>query len=120
MAIQTYQGESHRLIVTIKDSGGTTLNPESGFSNIIVYILHRSTYEIIAKYSIQTLSGYSTATVDSDTVICILDSSQSKEAKQGLYEVQVDLMIADAGYEDGVKIIRQKGVLMQLNPATNG
>lgn len=127
MAIDTYQGESHRLLVEIKDGNGTVCDPgAAAFSDIRVYILHRVTFKVVAKYSKVSQTGYTQTTVVEEPnsgdykVQCILDSSQSREAQQGLYDIDIELDIPDARFEDGVQTIRQKGILMNLNPATNG
>lgn len=127
MAISTYQGESHRLLVEIKDGNGTVCDPDAAaFSDIRIYVVNRSTFKVVAKYSKTVQTGYTQFNVVEEPTSgdykaeCILNSSQSQEAQQGLYEIQVDLDIPDVKFEDGVQTIRQKGILMNLNPATNG
>jgi hypothetical protein len=127
MSIESYQGQSDRLLVEIKDANGTIIDPSAGaLSDVRVYVVHRVTFEVVAKFAKVTATGYTVFDVVEEPASgdykaeCILDSSLTQEAQQGVYEVQVDLYLPDAKFEDGVQVIRQKGILMNLNPATNG
>ena len=120
-----YQGNSNRLLVEIKDSGGTVINPTPDvvFTNIEVFVVHRTSNKIAAQYSIPAKTGFKTATVvdeDGLKLACVLDTDDTINAQQGSYEAQVDTYIADVNFEGGKMLKREKGILFTINPAVNG
>jgi hypothetical protein len=127
MAIETYQGESHRILVEIKNGSNNVLNPgDAGISDLRVYIVHRVSNEVIAKFGKVAQTGYTLLTTVEEPdpadykAQCIFNASQSQESQQGMYEIQIDMDIPDERFEGQVKTFRQKGILMNLNPAVNG
>ncbi len=125
--IDTYQGESDRILVEIKDGDGIVIDPSAGaLSDMRVFIVHRVSFEVIAQFSKVPATGFTVFSVVQEPSAgnykaeCILNSSKTIESQQGMYEIQVDLYVPDAKFEGGAKIFRQKGILMNLNPAING
>ena len=125
--IETYQGESHRLLVQIKDSEGVVINPSAGaIHDIRIYLVHRSTFKVTAMWSKQAAAGYALLNTVQEPAPgdykaeCILNEAQSIEAQQGMYEIQIDLYVPNDKFDSGMQVFRQKGILLQLNPAVNG
>jgi len=133
MAISDYQGGSNKLQIWIRDSGGAMVDPSSAtFLNVDVFVVHRVTNDIIAKFT--TLSplpvddklpwkAMTTEDIGEDAGVqgvCILDTADSLNAKTGNYEVQVDAYVYDPEFDDNKRLLRSKGILIAINPAVNG
>lgn len=126
--METYQGESNRILVQIKDMDGIVIDPSVAvLHDLHIFIIHRVSFEVIAKYSKLPTTGFSPVNYVSEPipnvdfkVECILESTHTTEAQQGLYEIQVDGYFANTKFKSGYQLVTWKGILMNINPATNG
>jgi hypothetical protein len=125
--METYQRESHRLLVEITDMDDNVIDPSGAVvHDIQVFIIHRASFKVVGKYSKIPATGFKSITYVEEPNVgdylaeCILDASQTVDAQQGMYEVQIDSYFADDKFETGYQLVTQKGILMNLNPATNG
>lgn len=125
--IEEYQGASHRLLCEFKDSDGVVIDPAAGaLSDIRVYVVHRTSFEVVAKYSKVSTTGFTQFEVVEEPTngdykaCCYLDASLTQNAQQGMYEIQFELDSPNDNFENGVQTFRMNGILMNLNPAVNG
>lgn len=125
--IDTYQRESNRLLVELTDLDDNVIDPQAAaVHDIQVFVIHRTSFECIGKWSKIAATGFKDISYVEEPdpgdylVECILDSSQTEQAQQGMYEVQVDVYFSDAKFETGYQVVTEKGILMNVNPASNG
>lgn len=116
MAKTMYQGETAPVVVTIKDSGGTTVNP-SIFDNVLIFLVHKQSYAVVGKFSTASQFGFTLATVNANKIYCYVDSTVSQDAEAGMYDIEIHLKKADANYPSGYETTIKKGVLLNLNRA---
>jgi hypothetical protein len=115
------------LLVELKDGNGTVIDPSSGaIYDVQIFAVHRTSFEVIGKWAKRAATGFTTLSVVEEPASgdykaqCIMNTAQSIQAQQGLYEIQVDLYIPNGLFDPPYELKTQKGILMNLNPATNG
>ena len=118
--MRAYQGESHTIRVTLKDSEGTTISPSlSTITNIEVRLVNRVSGEVPIKWSREAQTGFQTLTVADDKCVLYCDESTLKKKHSGNYDIEVKVITENVNMTGGDVQI-EKAALLSLNNANNG
>lgn len=118
--MRAYQGESHTIRVTLKDSGGVVISPSlSTITNIEIRLVNRISGEVAVKWSRVAQTGFQTFTIADDKCILYCDESTLKKKQSGNYDIEVKVITENVNMPGGDVQI-EKASLLSLNPANNG
>lgn len=118
--MRTFQGESHVINVTIKDSEGNIINPSlSTITNIEARLVHRIKGIATTKWSRNVQQGFTTMEIVEDTIKLYCNESVLKKRETGQYDIEIKVITANSKMAGGDVQI-SKAPLFALNPASNG
>lgn len=118
--MRSYQGESHTLRVTLKDSEGATISPSlTTITNIEIRLVNRISGEVVNKWSRLTQAGYDPITIADNKCVLYCDESTLKHKQSGNYDIEVKVITQNSNMAGGDVQI-EKAPLFTLNPASNG
>jgi len=118
--MRSYQGESHTIRVTLKDSGGTVIAPSlSTITNIECRLVNRISGEVAIKWSRIAQTGFNTLSVLDSKCVLFCNESILKKKHAGNYDIEVKIITANTNMPGGDVQI-EKAALLNLNPANNG
>lgn len=118
--MRAYQGESHTIIVTLKDSGGVTISPSlSTITEIEIRLVNRVSGEVAKKWSRDAQTGFQTFVVADSKCVLYCDESTLKKKQSGNYDLEIKIVTENINMEGGDVQI-EKASLLNLNPANNG
>lgn len=113
MAVEKFAGESGEFQITLKNNLGVEIDPAT-LDNVLVYTSWEHTKEQIAKYSVDSLDGYRTCTVDGNYVKFYVESSDTESHDVGNIRVLVEIHIINAAYESGIEVVKKAATLIKL------
>jgi len=118
--VRSYQGESHTIRVTLKDSEGVAVSPSlSTITNIEMRLVNRISGEVAIKWSRVAQTGFETLSIVDDKCVLYCNESILKKKHAGNYDIEVKIIVANANMPGGDVQI-EKAALLNLNPADNG
>jgi hypothetical protein len=113
MALIIFKGATKKLLLTLKDNTGATIEAES-VSKVEVFIRHEATKEEYVKFTTDTIStptAWEQATIVDHKVQVCLDASVTSLMDTGNLMILAKVYQTDADFSSGVSVSPSRGSL---------
>jgi len=110
MIFKEYRGTTPKYTATLKNSSGSTINPSSSFTKVIIKIYNTLTDELLIGYTSESpipaeLNGYYNCTLSSTAISWAIPSELTEDAISGENRVEIWTYKTDSDIPDeGVDI----------------